>query len=165
MIEVIGFTVNLRVAKMQRSHLQLGVSHHCSWLNCSFGGRVMSHRVLLNAIFRFMDGQGKQRNTVELCGWFHKNKRLGCSSSFCLGLQTLLVWTGEVWMFTSGLGGLCQHCFGQFFGSGGAFRWWVSMGYMGLNAPIRFEMNGLRHILEGKDVLVLELWQFRVHLK
>lgn len=38
-------------------------------------------------------------------------------------------------------------------------------GLHGFNAPIRFEMNGLRHILEGKDVLVLELWQFRVHLK
>lgn len=70
-------------------------------------------------------------------------------------------------MFTSGLGGLCQHCFGQFFGSGGVFRWMGSMGYMGLtfNAPMRLEKNGLRHVLEGKDVLVLELWQFRIHLK
>lgn len=71
-------------SKNTLSHLQIGVSHHCSWLNCSFRGRVMSHRVFLNAIFRFMDGQGKHRTTVDLCGWFHENKRLGCSSSFCL---------------------------------------------------------------------------------
>ena len=29
-------------------------------------------------------------------------------------------------------------------------------GYMGFNAPMRFGKNGLRHILEGKDVLIFE---------
>lgn len=162
-------------SKNTRSHLQLGVSHHCSWLNCSFGGRVMSHRVFLNAIFRFMDGQGKHRSTVEFCGCFYEKPTPWLQQLLLLkGCKLSFVWTGEVWMFTvtiyswhivvgsknhiqQGLGGLCQHCFGQFFGSGGAFRWMEKWVTWVLTPRCVLKRMAWDMFWGGTDVLFLEL--------